>query len=97
MLDPEGQPFYEQFQDGLDFSYFHVHTFTMSTVRKTISLPESVAARLDKEAKKRKMSVSAIVTELVQREPERLPYAGLFDDSEDLSLRIENILQRANK
>lgn len=69
----------------------------MSTVRKTISLPESIAKRLDKEAKKRNMSVSAIVTELVQREPEKLPYAGLFDDSEDLSLKIEDILQRVNK
>jgi predicted CopG family antitoxin len=69
----------------------------MSTVRKTISLPEQIAKRLDKEAKRRKTSVSAIVTELVQRVPEKLPYAGLIDDSEDLSLQVEEILARANK
>jgi hypothetical protein len=33
------------------------------------------------------------VTELVQRHPEGLPYAGLIDD-EDLSVRVEEVLAR---
>ena len=78
----------------------HVHTyiFTLSIwaqYKKTISLPEQIAKRLDKEAKRRKTSVSAIVTELVQqRQPARLPYAGLIDDDEQMSQNIEQILAR---
>ncbi len=68
----------------------------MGTIRKTISLPEQIAKRLDKEAKRRKTSVSAIVTELVQQRPEKLPYAGLIDDDEQLSQDIERILARAS-
>lgn len=75
-------------------SYFHVHTDAMTTIRKTISLPAQVARRLDSEAKRRKTSVSAIVTELVQRQPERLPYAGLIDDDQQLSQNVEEILAR---
>lgn len=66
----------------------------MSTVRKTISLPEQIAKQLDKEAKRRKTSVSAIVTELVQLQSEKLPYAGLIEDSEDLSQQVEDVLSR---
>jgi Ribbon-helix-helix protein, copG family len=76
-----------------------VHTATfilpaMSSVRKTVSLPSAIAKRLDKEAKRRRTSVSALVTELVQQQPERLPYAGLIEDDEDLSQRVEEILAR---
>lgn len=67
----------------------------MTSVRKTISLPPAVAERLDREAKRRKVSVSALVSELVLREPEPLSYAGLIEDDEDLSLRVEEILARA--
>ena len=66
----------------------------MATVRKTISLPAQIAKRLDGEAKRRGTSVSAIVTELVQGRPEALPYAGLIDDDEALSLDVERILSR---
>ena len=66
----------------------------MSTVRKTISLPASVAERLEREATRRKTSVSAVVSDLVQREPERLPYAGLIVDDADLSQKIETVLSR---
>ena len=66
----------------------------MSSVRKTISLPPSVAERLDKEAKRRKTSVSALVTELVEKQSEQVPYAGLIDDDEDLSSRVVEILAR---
>jgi predicted transcriptional regulator len=69
----------------------------MSSVRKTISLPPAVAKRLDTEARRRKTSVSALVTELVQRQPERLPYAGLIEDDEDLSQRIDEILTRLDR
>lgn len=66
----------------------------MPLVRKIITLPSETAARLEAEARRRKMSISAIVAELVSRQPEQLPYAGLVDDDEDLSLRVEEILAR---
>lgn len=69
----------------------------MSSVRKTISLPAATAARLDKEAKRRKTSVSALVTELVQQRPERLPYAGLIEDDSHLSEKVEEILARLRR
>lgn len=69
----------------------------MSSVRKTISLPPAVAARLDREARRRRTSVSALVAELVQREPERLPYIALIEDDEDLSERVEAILERLGR
>lgn len=69
----------------------------MSAVRKTISLPVSVAERLEREAKRRKTSFSAVVTDLVQRQPERVPYAGLIDDDADLSRKIEEILARVSR
>lgn len=77
----------------------HYHTLMfiltrMATIRKTISLPAQIAKRLDSEAKRRGTSVSAIVAELVQRQPERLPYAGLIDDDEELSQNVEQILAR---
>jgi hypothetical protein len=79
----------------LEFSYLDVHARGMGTIRKTISLPEQIAKRLDKEAKRRKTSVSAIVTELVQQQqPARLPYAGLIDDDEQMSQDVEHILAR---
>lgn len=69
----------------------------MSSIRRTISLPPSIAERLDKEAKRRKTSFSALITELVQQQPQRLPYAGLIDDDEDLSERVEEVLARLNR
>lgn len=76
---------------------FHTRKFIlygMSSVRKTVSLPVAIAKRLDKEAKRRHTSVSAIVTELVQQQPEQLPYTGLIEDDEDLSQKVEQILAR---
>jgi hypothetical protein len=69
----------------------------MSTVRKTVSLPSAIAERLDKEAKRRRTSVSALVTELVQHKPQQLPYAGLIKDDEDLSQKIEEVLARLSR
>jgi predicted DNA-binding ribbon-helix-helix protein len=84
---------------GLAYRVLRVHTHRfillgMSSVRKTISLPSAIAERLDKEAKRRHTSVSALVTELVQQQPEQLPYAGLIEDDEDLSQKVEEILAR---
>lgn len=69
----------------------------MSSIRKTISLPPAVAKRLDDEAKRRQTSVSALVTELVEKRPAPLPYAGLVDDDEDLSTRVGEILARLSR
>jgi hypothetical protein len=69
----------------------------MSSVRKTISLPPAVARRLDQEARRRRTSVSALVTDLVQRQPERLPYVALIEDDEDLSERVDAILERLGR
>lgn len=66
----------------------------MPAVRRTISLPPAVAARLDREAARRGTSFSAIVVELVEREAAPLPYAGIISDDPDLSLRVEEVLQR---
>lgn len=78
-------------------SYRPVHTIAVSTVRKTISLPPVVAKRLDREAKRRNVSVSALVTELVQGQSEKLPYAGLIEDDAELSHRVEEILARLGR
>ena len=67
---------------------------SMTTTRKTISLPAQIARRLDTEAKRRRMSVSAVVAELIQQQPEQLPYAGLIDDDEQLSQSVEQVLAR---
>jgi hypothetical protein len=69
----------------------------MSSVRKTISLPPAIARRLDQEARRRRTSVSALVTDLVQRQPERLPYVALIEDDEDLSERVDAILARLGR
>lgn len=63
-------------------------------MRRTISLPPAVAARLDREAARRGTSFSALVAELVEREPVPLPYAATLDDDPDLSLKVEEVLRR---
>jgi predicted DNA-binding ribbon-helix-helix protein len=66
----------------------------VATVRRTISLPPAVAARLDREAERRKTSFSSLIAELVTQHPEPLPYAAIVEDDEDLSQRIEEVLAR---
>jgi hypothetical protein len=66
----------------------------MASVRRTISLPPHVAARIERAARRRGTSFSAVVADLASRAPEELPYAGLVEDDEDLSLRVEEALQR---
>jgi hypothetical protein len=68
----------------------------MSSVRKTISLLPAVAERLEREAKRRNKSFSALIAELRQQ-PARLPYAGLIDDDGDLSERVEEVLARIDR
>ena len=67
----------------------------MRAVRRTISMPAALASRLDREAKRRRTSFSALVAELVERAPRELPqYAGIIHDDPDLSLRIDEVLAR---
>jgi hypothetical protein len=66
----------------------------MTAVRRTISLPPAVAARLDAEARRRRTSFSAVVADLVDRQPAALPYAGLITDDDDLSIKVEEVLAR---
>jgi len=66
----------------------------MRAVRRTISMPAAVARRIEREAKRRKTSFSAIVTDLVERTPDDLPYAGVIDDDPDLSLNVNEVLSR---
>ncbi len=66
----------------------------MRSVRRTISLPASLAARLDREAKRKRTSFSALIAELAERKPEALPYHGVIEDDPDLSLRVERVLSR---
>jgi hypothetical protein len=65
----------------------------MATVRRTISRPPAVADRLDREARRRGTSFSAVIAELASNGPGTLSYAGLIDD-DDLSQQIEEILAR---
>ncbi len=66
----------------------------MATVRRTISLPPAVADCLDREARRRGTSFSAVVAELAAGGAGTLPYAGLVDDDEDLSQKVEEVLAR---
>jgi hypothetical protein len=66
----------------------------MKAVRRTISMPASLAKRLDREAKRRRTSFSALVAELVDHVPAEVPYAGIVDDDPDLSLRVGEVLSR---
>jgi hypothetical protein len=66
----------------------------MTTVRRTISLPPAVADRLDREARRRGTSFSAVISELAANGPGTLPYVGLIDDDEDLSQQVEEVLAR---
>jgi hypothetical protein len=69
----------------------------MVSVRRTISLPPAIAARLDRESKRRDESLSSIVVELVERQSETIPYAGLIDDDPELSNKIKRILKRLDR
>jgi hypothetical protein len=75
----------------LEHSYHQVHTRVMNVVRRTISMPAALASRLDREARRRRTSFSAL---LIEATPGRLPYAGLIEDDPDLSLRIDEVLSR---
>ena len=66
----------------------------MRAVRRTISMPAAVARRIEREAKRKKTSFSAIIAELVERAPGELPYAGVIDDDPNLSLRVDEVLSR---
>ena len=83
-----------QVESGLTRSYSGLHTQPMKAVRRTISMPASLARRLDREAKRRRTSFSALVAELVEHVPAELSYAGAVEDDPDLSLRVDEVLSR---
>jgi quercetin dioxygenase-like cupin family protein len=66
----------------------------MTSVRRTISLPPQVASRIERAAKQRGVSFSAMVADLASRAPEDLPYAGLVEDDEDMPLRFDEAVGR---
>ena len=66
----------------------------MASVRRTISLAPSVADRLDTEAKRRGLTFSALIADLAGSGCAELSYAGIINDDEDLSLRVEEVLSR---
>jgi hypothetical protein len=66
----------------------------MKAVRRTVSMPASLAKRLDREAERRGTSFSALVAELIEHVPGELPYAGAIEDDRDLSLRVDEVLSR---
>lgn len=66
----------------------------MALVRRTVYLPQDLAARLDQEAIRRRISFSRLIVELLQVPSGPLPYAATIEDEADLSLRIEEILRR---
>ena len=74
-------------------SYCEVHTEGMAA-RRTISLPPALDGWLQQTATRRGISVSALIVELLDPHARELPYAGLIDDDDDLSLRVEEILAR---
>ena len=82
-------------QRRLTRSYSDVHTASMKTVRKTISLPAYLAEDLEAEAKRRGMSFSALVAERAALPRRELSFAGIIEDDPDLSLKVEEILRRA--
>jgi len=66
----------------------------MRAVRRTISMPASLAVRLTREAKRRHKSFSAVVTDLIEGKAGPLPYAGIIEDDPDLSRRVDEVLSR---
>jgi len=66
----------------------------MASVRRTISLPPSLAEQLDKEAESRGVTFSALIADLAGHHSAALPYAGIISDDDDLSLRVDEVLSR---
>ncbi len=66
----------------------------MASVRRTISLPPGLADQLDEEAERRGLTFSALIVELAGAELVELPYAGIVEDDDDLSLRVDEVLSR---
>lgn len=68
----------------------------MPSVRRTVSLPEGLASRLEEEAAQRGITLSALVVELARSGigSLELPYVGVVDDEDDLSMRVDEVLAR---
>lgn len=59
-----------------------------------MSLPPAVDERLEREALRRGISVSALVVEALERDGSALPYVGIIEDDRDLSNRVDEVLAR---
>lgn len=66
----------------------------VQAVQRTISMPASLAMRLTREAKRRRKSFSAAVTDLIEGKAGPLPYAGIIEDDPELSRRVDEVLLR---
>lgn len=63
--------------------------------RDSISLPPALARGLDERAQASHTSFSALVVELLERDPAPVPYAGIIQDEDpDLSLKVQDVLRR---
>ena len=77
-------------------SYPCYHT-TMTAVRKTVTLPRPLADDIAREAERRQMSFSAVLAARAGRGLHPISFAGIINDDPDLSLMVEEILQRLVK
>ncbi len=66
----------------------------MSTARATISLPTALMEDLKAEARRRKMSLSALIAERASQARPRPSWIGSGHADPDLSLKIEEIMRR---
>jgi hypothetical protein len=68
----------------------------VAVVRKSISLPPALAAKLEAAARERRKSVSEVVARALERELAEgrrdLPFEYAFDGPEDLSERADETL-----
>jgi hypothetical protein len=68
----------------------------MATVRRTVSLPPTIADDVAAEAEERGVSFSTVVAERLARSRHRkLSIEGILSAEPDLSLRIEEYLREA--
>jgi hypothetical protein len=69
----------------------------MATVRKTVTLPRPLVDDITREAERRDMSFSAVLADRAGRGLHPISFAGIINDDPDLSLMVEEILQRLMK
>ena len=92
----------------MTFTFLHAADLHLDTPFTSVSgYPERVGEALREAslqawdslvdtAIERGVSFAQVIAELASREPAPLPYGGLIDDDPDLSLRVEELLARAD-